>query len=93
MKEFTHHMNPYGTLVLENITVTPITTGTFGTEDHVKHCQETHKYVVSGTVKSGGITSRLFQFTTTRDMTGEEHSVWAVSQEELSKGEKTTFAM
>ena len=45
------------------------------------------KYVY-GTVVSGYQTSRLFQYSSTRDTTGEQRTLYGVSDADIERGEK-----
>lgn len=49
--------------------------------------------VLHGVVLSGTETSRLFQFTSTKDITGQRQTVYGVTEEELKSGLIVRVAM
>lgn len=49
--------------------------------------------LIRGTVLNGTETSRLFQFTATRDITGRRDTVYGVTQRELDSGLIVRVAM
>jgi hypothetical protein len=92
MKQFSHHRQPYGTLVIADATWTPIVAEE-GDAQYVKNCAEKGYGVVTGIVTEGSTTNRLFHHTSTTSEVGKDHSVWAVSPEEWARGSKITVAM
>lgn len=93
--EFVHYNEPYGTVHMVDCTWTPIVADERQTKEHnyVWYCQKHGLGRLTGTVKEGSETTRLFQYTNTRDLKGQEWGVWAVSLDDLERGYKRTIAM
>lgn len=48
---------------------------------------------ITGRVSKGSQTSRLFQYASTRDTTGQRRTIYGVKQEELDRGHIVRVAM
>lgn len=92
VESFTHDDQPYGIKVLENCVWTPIVAD----EDSpafIKSCASKGLGELTGTVVKGGDVSRIMHIRHFRSLVGQQHSVWAVSLEDLKRGYKVTVAM
>lgn len=90
---FTHYNEPYGTVHMVDCTWEPIQASPGDRSSFVYHCEQQGLGQLTGTVESGGETSRLLWCFKTRDLKGLPWSVWAVSKQDLEAGYKTTVAM
>lgn len=90
--KFIHHNQPYGTVYLKDCEIITEVADE-NSPSYIKHRAANGMVRVSGVVESGTEASRLFQFRSTRDLTGQKWTVSCVSPDDLARGYKTTIAM
>ena len=90
--KFQHLNEPYGTVNMVDCTVFKLEAED-GDDGYMLHRAKAGMMEVHGTVESGGETSRLFQYTSTRDLKGEKWSVGRVTEADLERGYIRTIAM
>jgi len=91
MKTFTHHNEPYGTVIF-TIERTEPCVADEDSDDYIKYRADNGYMMLFGTVTKGSETSRLFQFTSTTDLKGQKYDL-LVSPRDLEAGYRRTIAM
>jgi len=91
MKTFTHHNEPYGTVIF-TVERTEDCVANEDSEDFQKYRADNGYMMLFGTVIKGSKTARLFQFTSTTDLKGQKYSL-LVSPRDLETGYRRTIAM
>ena len=94
MTTFTHDNQPYGAVTFEIENVTPVEAPTerrIG-NDYLFNRAAAGWLELSGIVTKGGVTSRLFHATSTRDLTGTKYTI-QVPPEAFEKGRYVSVAM
>ena len=91
MKTFVHLNEPYGCVEFSIETVEKVT-ATETSERYIKYRAEKGWLRLKGIVIKGGETSRLFQYSHTRDLKGQPYTL-EVPPEAFEKGQYRTIAM
>lgn len=94
--KFLHYDEPYGNKYLIDCEYHLYDWSDYsgkGTDEYMRHRIEAGLGYVIGTVEKGGTTSRLFQYSHFKDLTGEKWTVPCVSRDDLERGFKRTVAM
>mgnify|MGYP003147251932 CR=1 FL=1 len=94
MSKFTHHNEPYGTVVfaIESVTRCAMPERRFIGNSYLVSRAEKGWLNLTGTVIRGKERSRLFGSTSSRDLKGRPYTL-AVSPAEFAKGFKRSIAM
>lgn len=97
--QFTHDNQPYGAVTFEVDRVTPVaelmagqTRHPSGSGDYLFNRAEKGWLELSGIVTEGGVTSRLFHATSTRDLAGTRYTV-QVPPDAYESGRYVSVAM
>jgi len=91
MKTLFHHNQPYGTVEIEVHSVEPVTAN-HDSPDYIKSRAKKGWVHIDGTVLKGSERSRIFHYTSDRDLTGRRYSL-ELPLEDFERGHYTTVAM
>jgi hypothetical protein len=90
---FAHHNEPYGTVKFEVDSVQPVSELVSPDATGYMRVRADNGWLrISGIVTEGGVTNRLFQYTSTRSLVGERYTI-EVPPRSWDEGHHTDVAM